>query len=165
MIRVRVAPQDFDDWSGLLELLQSSFAFMTGRIDPPSSLQQLDAAGLRDKAVEETLILAVEDDVTVGCAYAKHAGPGLYVGKVAVHENWRGRGVARQLIGAVEDLARDKGYQYLELQARIELIENHRTFAALGFEKTAETSHPGYSKATSITMRKPIESPAPPNGL
>ena len=129
---------------------------MTGRIDPPSSLEQLDAAALRKKALEETLILAFDDGATVACAYAKHAGPGLYIGKVAVHELWRGRGIARQLIGAAQELGRRRGYRFLELQARIELVENHRTFAALGFEKTAESSHPGYLKTTSITMRKPI---------
>jgi hypothetical protein len=46
LISIRVAPQDFTDWSGLLELLPAGFAFMIGRIDPPSSLEQLDAAAL-----------------------------------------------------------------------------------------------------------------------
>ena len=44
--------------------------------------------------------------------------------------------------------------RFLELQTRIELTENHATFGALGFKKIAETAHPGYSRPTSITMRK-----------
>jgi phosphinothricin acetyltransferase len=44
----------------------------------------------------------------------------------------------------------------LELQTRVELIENHNTFSALGFEKVAETAHPGYSRPTSITMQRAV---------
>ena len=39
---------------------------------------------------------------------------------------------------------------------RIELTENHATFAALGFAKVAETAHPGYKRATSITLRRRV---------
>ena len=37
-MRVLEAPSDFADWSAILLLLQSAFAYMDGRIDPPSSL-------------------------------------------------------------------------------------------------------------------------------
>ncbi|MFN7434077.1 MAG: N-acetyltransferase, partial [Betaproteobacteria bacterium] len=47
------------------------------------------------------------------------------------------------------------GRTALELQTRIELTENHATFAALGFAKVAETAHPGYARPTSITLRRP----------
>jgi len=52
--------------------------------------------------------------------------------------------------------ARDHGRTALELQTRIELTENHATFAALGFAKVAETAHPGYTRATSITLRRRV---------
>lgn len=45
---------------------------------------------------------------------------------------------------------------YLELETRIELLENHATFAALGFVRVTESAHPGFSRPTSITMRKPV---------
>jgi L-lactate dehydrogenase (cytochrome) len=117
-------------------------------------LKKIDAEALSHKAVDETLILAFDDDELRGCTYAKDVGLGLYVGKVAVHEHWRG--IARQLLAAAEDLGRREGNEFLELQARIDLIENHRTLTALGLEKTGESSYPSYCKPTSITMRKLI---------
>ena len=42
------------------------------------------------------------------------------------------------------------------METRIELTENHATFARLGFVKTAETAHPGYDGPTSITMSRSI---------
>ncbi len=55
---------------------------------------------------------------------------------------------------AAEDCARQTGHAVLELETRIELTENHDTFAALGFVKTGEHAHDGYDRPTFITMRK-----------
>ena len=155
-MRVLEAPPEFADWSALLLLLQSAFAYMDGRIDPPSSLHRMGVEQLRAKARQESLILATEGNALVGCAFAEVRSDCVYVGKVAVAEPYRGRGIARQLLAAAESIARRSGLQVVELQTRIELVENHQTFAALGFEKVAETAHPGYTRPTSITMRKYI---------
>ena len=155
-MRVIEAPSDFSDWAALLLLLQSAFAYMDGRIDPPSSLHQLGVDELRTKAQQESLIIAKEGNDLVGCAFAEVGNDCVYVGKVAVAAPFRGRGIARQLLAAAESIARRSGLQVVELQTRVELVENHQTFAALGFEKVAETAHPGYTRPTSITMRKYI---------
>jgi len=59
MVQVEINPQ-FDDYAGLLALLHKSFAYMDGRIDPPSSLHKLDVDGLSEKAKAETLLTAVD---------------------------------------------------------------------------------------------------------
>ncbi|MCI5085719.1 MAG: N-acetyltransferase, partial [Rhodovulum sp.] len=38
------------DWSALLRLIRTSFAYMDGRIDPPSSMHQLTVDTLRQTA-------------------------------------------------------------------------------------------------------------------
>lgn len=153
-VRVALAPADFADWTALLALLRESFAYMDSRIDPPSSLREMGIAELRAKARAESLIVAVDEAGLVGCAFAAIQAGCVYVGKLAVAERARGRGIARQIVGIAESLAGDNGRQCLELRTRIELVENHRAFAALGFAKVGETAHPGYGRPTSITMRK-----------
>jgi hypothetical protein len=61
------------------------------------------------------------------------------------------------MIALAETGARARGLRALELQTRIELVENHHTFAALGFAKVAETCHPGFSRTTSLTSRKTLK--------
>ena len=78
------------------------------------------------------------------------------MGKVAVAPSARGKGVARALFEAAEAMARKHGRGFLELQTRVELVENHATFAVLGFQKVGESAHPGYDRPTSITMRKRV---------
>lgn len=157
-VQIGVAPAGFDSWPELLALLRDAFAFMAARIDPPSSLLRMSADDLRAKAKVETLIVARDGTQLVGCAFADVRDDCVYVGKVAVARRARGQGVARRLIAAAEALAAQQQRPCLELQTRIELVENQRTFAALGFEKVAETAHAGYDRPTSITMRKRVAS-------
>ena len=153
-IDVGVKPVGFDDWTGLLALLRDSFAYMDGRIDPPSSLHGFDAAKLAAKAAEEELVLAFVNGDLAGCLFAAPRGDALYLGKIAVRPGLQGRGIARRMFAFAEARARARGFAALELQARIELTENHLTFTALGFEKVGEGSHPGYTRPTDVNFRK-----------
>lgn len=155
-IEIVSKPAGFDDWSGLLALLRQSFAYMEGRIDPPSSLHSFDEAKLAAKAASEDLVLAYVDGKLAGCLFAAAKGDALYLGKIAVRPDLRGRGIARRLFELAEASARAHGLKALELQARIELTENHRTFTALGFEKTGEGRHPGYTRSTDVNFRKEL---------
>lgn len=155
-MQIRVSPAAFSDWPQLLSLLRESFDYMESRIDPPSSLTRMGVDELEAKAAAETLIVAADGQQLIGCAFAALGEECVFVGKVAVAQSARGKGVARAMFAAAEVLAREHGRGFLELQARIELVENHATFRALGFEKVAETAHPGYDRPTSITMRKRV---------
>jgi GNAT superfamily N-acetyltransferase len=155
-VRIVVSPPGFSDWADLLALLRSAYAYMDGRIDPASSLLRMDEAQLEAKSLDETLILALDDRGLVGCLFAALRDDCVYVGKLAVDASARRRGVARALMQAAEALARTNGLAFVELETRIELPENHATFAALGFAKVGETAHLGYDRPTSITMRKPV---------
>lgn len=153
MITIAERPKNFEAWPRLLQLLQASYAFMDDRIDPPSSLHRLDAVSLAEKSDNERLILAQDGGELAGCCFLKPGEDSYYVGKLAVDPRWQGQGIGRRLIDYAALLARQEDRSCLELETRIELIENHRAFAAMGFRKTGEKAHPGYDRPTSITMR------------
>jgi GNAT superfamily N-acetyltransferase len=155
-VDVGVKPAGFDDWTGLLALLRECFAFMDGRIDPPSSLHGFDAAKLAKKAATEELVLAFQGGALVGCLFAAERGEVLNLGKIAVRRDLQGKGIARRMLALAEASARARGLVALELQTRVELTENHRAFAALGFAKVGETRHPGFARTTSLTFRKQL---------
>ncbi len=142
------------DWDALLALIQTEFAYMEGVIDPPSSMQRLTAAAIAAQAAEgEVWALG---HPPVACVFLTRKGDALYLGKLAVSSGHRGQGLARALVALAARRARDMGLQALELQTRVELTANQRTFAALGFAEIARTAHPGYDRPTSITLRKPL---------
>ena len=88
------------------------------------------------------------------CVVATALPHALYLGKMAVHPDLRGAGLARDMVQACEELALQNGLDRLELQVRIELVENQLTFEKLGFHQTEFNSHPGFDRITEITMQK-----------
>ena len=140
----------------VLRLIQTSFAYMTGRIDPPSSMHQLTVSALAQMA-KDSSVLALGDPVAA-CLVAKPLPRALYLGKIAIASDLRGRGVLRALLGRSEELARALSLSRLELQVRIELVENQNIFGKCGFVETARNAHPGYDRATEITMQKLLKS-------
>lgn len=155
MTPLRVTP-DYPRWDAVLRLILDAFAFMDGRIDPPSSAHRLTTAEMAAQAATGAVWIVEETNTPVACLFAKPQGDALYLGKIAVAATHRGQGLARMLIATAEAEARARGLILLELQTRIELTENRAAFTRLGFTKTGETAHPGFDRPTSITMQRPL---------
>lgn len=146
----------FDRYEELLRLILEAFAFMDGRIDPPSSAHALTIDGLKQKASTEIGLIALDGPALAGCIFCKQEADCLYVGKLAVARAYQGKGFGRLLLSSAEDAARNRNLPALRLQTRIELVENHRTFAAWGFVETGRTAHPGFTRPTTVEMRKAL---------
>lgn len=143
------------DWAALLALIQTEFAFMQGRIDPPSSMLRLTAEALAAQS-RSAEIWAIGHPPHA-CVILTPKADALYVGKLAVAADHRRKGLARALIDLAESRARALGLPGLELETRVELVGNQATFVALGFVETARTAHPGYDRPTSITYRRAVD--------
>lgn len=155
MDTIRLDP-GFDRHDELLALILAAFAYMDGRIDPPSSAHALTVDSLRRKTSDEIAFGAIEGSELRGCVFLKPEPNCLYVGKLAVAPASQGKGIGRHLIGIAEEKARSLSLPALRLQTRIELTENHKIFAAWGFVEAGRSSHPGFAGPTSIEMRKVI---------
>lgn len=153
---VQISTSTFSRHDELLALIQSSFAFMRGIIDPPSSAERLTTDALRDKARREILFLADDNGRLTACAFADPRDEYLYLGKIAVAPDRLRQGLGRALLDAAIQEARNRGYRELRLETRVELTGNHRTFEAWGFRRTGESAHPGFDRATSYTYAMSI---------
>ncbi len=136
----------------VLELTRREFAYMDGLVDPPSSIHRLTVEDLASGPGEVWAI----GDPPIASVVMTPKPEVLYVGKLAVDSSQRGRGLARLLLGRAELRAQELKLDWIELQTRIELTANHRTFTALGFHEIERTPHPGYDRPTSITYRRPV---------
>ncbi|MGV1956568.1 GNAT family N-acetyltransferase [Agrobacterium sp. 22-214-1] len=155
MIEIAKIGEEFNRWQELLALIMSSFAYMDGIIDPPSSAHRLTLENLAEKARVEIAFVALDGDEIVGCLFCRPEPPArLYVGKLCVSPKAQGKGIGRMLLERAEARARELALPALRLETRIELIANHARFAAWGFVKTAENAHAGYNRTTSIEMTK-----------
>lgn len=145
-------PQEPYDWTALLGLIKRAFAGMDGRIDPPSSFHHLTAQDLATHKGEVWVI----GQPPRACVLLSPRPQSLYLGKLSVEPGHQGKGYARALIAKAHDRARALGLPMLELQSRVELIENHATFYALGFQQTGTTTHEGFDRPTSLVFTKVV---------
>ncbi|HXV30745.1 MAG TPA: GNAT family N-acetyltransferase [Sinorhizobium sp.] len=147
----------FDRYEELLALILAAFAHMDGRIDPPTTARALTLESLRRKARDEVALTVVSGGDLLGCVFLKPEADCLFLGKLAVAPAAQRRGIGRRLLAAAEETARSLSLPALRLQARIELTENHMTFAAWGFVETGRSAHPGFTRPTSIEMQKLLQ--------
>lgn len=146
-----------DDLGPTLALIRQAFATMAGRVDPPSSAERLDLAGLRAALAASELWVMEDLGQPVACVILTPRPGALYIGKLAVAGSMRRRGLARQLLSHARARARALGLSALELETRVELTENHAAFAALGFAETGRSAHEGFDRPTTITFRRAVD--------
>ncbi|MDG1530898.1 MAG: GNAT family N-acetyltransferase [Paracoccaceae bacterium] len=144
------------DWGALLRLLQNSFAYMDGRIDPPTSLHEMDEVKLAEISKNSEIWVIHKGREPIATVNLVPKSGFLYLGKLAISPDYQGKGLARVLVNQACMRADLLGLSQVQLEVRIELTENHRVFAGLGFRKIAEGSHPGFEKITEITMAKDV---------
>ena len=156
-VPVRLGPAD--DMTALHALLVRAFAYMDGRIDPPSSLGRMTAETFAQEAREKEVWAIPGPSGGAGpsaCMVLEPRADHLYLGKLAVAGARRGQGLARVMIEHAVDRARALGLPEVRLQTRVELDENHRTFIRLGFVEVGRTAHPGYDRPTSVTFARQV---------
>ena len=135
-----------------LDVMCAVFAEMEGRIDPPSSLASMSLESLQQTAAEAEVWAA--GDPVLGTVTLTPKEKVLYVGKLAVLD--QRQGLARALMELAEARAAALGYEWLELQSRVELVEVHAVFKRLGFREVMRTTHEGYRRPTSVVFRKEV---------
>ena len=135
-----------------LDVMRTAFAGMDGRIDPPSSLVSMSLESLQQMAGEAEIW--VTGDPVAGTVILTPKDKVLYFGKLAVRDKRAGLG--RALMALAEERAVALGFEWLELQSRVELLEVHAVFKALGFVEVMRTTHEGYKRPTAIVFRKSL---------
>lgn len=145
-----------EDMGPLHMLLTQAFAYMEGRIDPPSSLAVMGVDDLARLARDSEIWVIDGAEGPLACVILTPRNDTLYLGKLAVANMARGQGLARALVGLSLDRARALGLPDVSLQTRMELVENHATFVALGFQMTGTTAHPGFDRPTSVSFCRAV---------
>ena len=138
----------------VLDLMRASFAYMDGVIDPPSSIHLMTLEHLRTQA-QDAEIWSLGPPLCAAVILTRKPDA-LYIGKLCVSAQTRGRGLSHQLMDHAAARANALNLPKLELETRIELTDNHAAFRAMGFVEIAHTSHEGYDRPTAITFSKAL---------
>ena len=143
----------FADASRADELLALTHgAFRDLAIDPPSGVLKETAADFAARLQNETCFVVEVDGRLIASVFGAPDDDALYIGRLAVHPDWRRRGIANALMDAIKSEARRIGMKRLTLGCRIALPSNLALFRSHGFVVVRETCHEGFTVPTSYDM-------------
>ena len=144
------------DAQAAAEVIQMAFAAQRIVTRPPSSALRESMASVAAKVAGGGGFGAFADARLIAVALWQAQGDALLLGRVGVLPTWRGRGLAEKLVAACEGEGRRQGLKRLRLRARLELPENQRLFARLGFARIRVEAHEGFAAPTVAVMEKPL---------
>ena len=154
-IRIEAATVDLAD--PILAVIVAAFEQYRDHLDPPSGVFRESSDQIRHKLEAGGGFVARAHDTMAG-AVLYHPYPDyMYLGRLAVLPAYRGRQIARQLIAAVEQAARDRQLPCVQLGVRVQLTGNQRLFKSLGYVVTGAHAHEGYAEPTYLTMEKRLQ--------
>ncbi|MGZ4494165.1 MAG: tRNA (adenosine(37)-N6)-threonylcarbamoyltransferase complex ATPase subunit type 1 TsaE [Nocardioides sp.] len=134
---VAVAPVGAEAAAAVLEVVHAGFGARE-LLEPPSTATDETLASVADWLADHGGVLASSEAGPVGALLLDPHDDGMLgLRRVAVHPDAQGLGVARLLVAAAEDLARERGYDGLRLAARSELPRTVRFWAHLGYREVA----------------------------
>jgi predicted N-acetyltransferase YhbS len=140
--------------AAIAELIRAAFEEYRGRLQPESGALGETAETIVAAFADHAVIVAETGGRLVGCVLATQQGQNLYLGRLAVHPDFRRYHIASRLLAAAERHARATGAAALTLGVRIALSENFRYFAARGFREIGREARAGFDRPTSINMAK-----------
>jgi ribosomal protein S18 acetylase RimI-like enzyme len=159
LIEIRSATED--DAGTLLDLAMQAFAEFRDTIVPPPGVLAESVDIVRRAIREHGGILATDNGIRVGSArFELHPGY-LYIGRLAVPPQWRGRGIGREMMSFLESHAMTLGLCEARVEVRMALPGNVAMFEAFGYVPLSYQPHPRVPEAMTVIMAKRLAEPAP----
>lgn len=102
------------------------------------------------------VIVVYDEDDPVGCAsFKKYDSECAEVKRVFIQEEYRGKGIARKLMGMLEDFARNQGYSFFVLESGEPLVAAMKLYYSTGY-KVISNYGPYMDMKDCIYMRKAL---------
>jgi GNAT superfamily N-acetyltransferase len=137
-------------------LILTVFEEFRGQLNPPSGAHNKTPDKVGAKMAQGGALLAVVEGEVAGCVlYYPEAGR-MYLGRLAVLPAYRRHGVGQALVAAVEDKARQAGYNRVSLSVRVALPHNRAFFERMGYRWCSDEYHPGFTQPTFVKLEKKL---------
>ncbi len=79
--------------------------------------------------------LAIQNNQIIGTIGLKNYNGKAYMKRMAVHESYRGRGIAQELLNTFTNYAKEMGFKEIYLSTSKNLVAANKFYAKEGFEK------------------------------
>ncbi len=144
----------FDEHGQALAIIRQAFVEYESVLDPPSSVGWETVESFRSRMGDGGVLVLESNQHLIACVlYERRGSDTLYLGRLAVLPAYRGQGLAKRLIVAVEAIAQAENRQIITIGVRLALPHLIAMYQQLGYTITAYHSHQGYAEPTYVTMQ------------
>jgi predicted N-acetyltransferase YhbS len=145
------------DAPALTAAIRAAFEEYRGKLNPPSGSHDESETVVAEKLQKGGGVLAYVAASLAGVVlYYPDKDDSLYLGRLAVLGDFRGFGVGKLLVSAVESKAKQLGYPRVSLAVRVQLPQNKSYFERLGYQLSSYETHAGFSEPTFMLLSKSV---------
>jgi predicted N-acetyltransferase YhbS len=156
MTAVKIDLAIIDQAEGILTVIVAAFEQYREVLDPPSGVFRETTDSIRQKLEQGGGFVAGDNSQIVGAVLYQPYSDYMYLGRLAVLPEYRGRQIASQLVDRVEQAALERHLCRSQLCVRIALTGNQQLFERLGYRIISYHNHEGYAEHTFVTMEKAL---------
>lgn len=144
----KAAPTDAADIADLTDAAYSGYIPLIGRKPQPM------LADYARMAVDNTIYLLTVNDQLAGVLVLVYEPDALLIYSVAIHPDYQGRGLGRQLLALAEQQAIEAGYSSIRLYTNERFTYNIELYQWLGYQETGREPLLG---SNLVHMRKQLK--------
>src|SRR3990172_6868946 len=158
MSSISLRPAGAPDIEAIVAVIHAAFDQYKAVLTPPSGAHSETVVSVGKKMAAGGAHLAYVHGNLAGTVlyYPEHGQ--MYLGRLAVLPAYRGHGVARLLVEAVEQRAIEAGFRQVHLGVRLALAQNLAYFQGLGYRIDHYAAHNGYAEPTFAILVKDVVS-------
>lgn len=157
--QLQIRPAELGDAAIIVMLIQNAFEEYRGKLDPPSGAHSEKMETIEGLLRNEHGLLALWAGNPVGAVFFDVRPNEVYLHRLSVLPDFRGRGISKALVDEVECQARQFGKRCVSLNVRVALPHNRSYYEKLGYAITGFDFHEGYNQFTFVNMTKIFDAP------
>jgi ribosomal protein S18 acetylase RimI-like enzyme len=148
----------------LAALIHAAFEEYRGQLVPASSAHDETPAGIRKRSNASHAVLVTLETKPVGCVFYEVREEYVYLSRLSVLPEARGRGLGRSMMEYVEARTRELNRTRVRLGVRVALEPLRAWYERLGYGPIEARTHVGFSEPTYVILEKRLaESSQPPS--
>ena len=145
---MEIRPAQVEDAAAITECVAAAYRHYLARIGKPPGPMLDDYIAVIQK---HRVFILVDDVRIIGVLVLIRQDKSLLLDNVAVHPQYQGKGLGRELMALAEKEAQRLGYTAVTLYTNERMTENIELYKKLGYTETERKTEQGYQR---VYMRK-----------
>lgn len=135
--------------------MQEAFLEYSGKLNPPSgALSETTLNVINIFKQGGGAVIAWNGSMAVGSARYRYMDHYMYIGRVSVLQEYRGRGICKSLLNFIENKALSSGIQESRVEVRLSIPENIDMYKRLKYEVIEHKFYPERTDSWYVMSKK-----------